>query len=79
MTDAPDRAIVDDTREIRTLLQDALEERWFQTVCFASADDVRAINALAKAAGRIVDLGPARSRRPIMVNKLSESRPTRQS
>lgn len=71
MTDAPLIAIVDDTREIRTLLQEAMEDAGFQTVCFASATMFeQSMRSLAPQV-RIVDLGLPDRDGLSLVNKLS--------
>jgi len=71
MTDAPLIAIVDDTREIRTLLQDAMEDAGFQTVCFASATMFeQSMRSLAPQVC-IVDLGLPDRDGLSLVNKLS--------
>jgi len=71
MTDAPLIAIVDDTREIRTLLQEAMEDAGFQTVCFASATMFeQSMRSLAPQVC-IVDLGLPDRDGLSLVNKLS--------
>lgn len=71
MTAAPLIAIVDDTLEIRTLLQGAMEEAGFQTVCFASATMFeQSMRSLAPQVC-IVDLGLPDRDGLSLVNKLS--------
>ena len=71
MTTAPLIAIVDDTREIRTLLQEALEDAGFQTVCFASATMFeQSIQSLTPQVC-IVDLGLPDRDGLSLVNKLA--------
>ena len=71
MTDAPLIAIVDDTREIRTLLQEAMEDAGFQTVCVASATMFeQSMRSLAPQVC-IVDLGLPDRDGLSLVNKLS--------
>lgn len=71
MTAAPLIAIVDDTREIRTLLQDALEDAGFQTVCFASATMFEQSMRSLTPQVCIVDLGLPDRDGLSLVNKLS--------
>lgn len=71
MTAAPLIAIVDDTREIRTLLQDALEDAGYQTVCFASATMFEQSMRSLTPQVCIVDLGLPDRDGLSLVNKLS--------
>lgn len=71
MTDAPLIAIVDDTREIRTLLQDALEDAGYQTVCFASATMFEQSMRSLTPQVCIIDLGLPDRDGLSLVNKLS--------
>ena len=71
MTPAPLIAIVDDTREIRTLLQEALEDAGFQTVCFASATMFEQSMRSLTPQVCIVDLGLPDRDGLSLVNKLS--------
>jgi two-component system OmpR family response regulator len=71
MTDAPLIAIVDDTREIRTLLQEALEDAGFQTVCFASATMFEQSMRSLTPQVCIIDLGLPDRDGLSLVNKLS--------
>lgn len=71
MSACPLIAIVDDTREIRALLQDALEDAGFQTVCFASATLFEQSMRSIKPQVCIVDLGLPDRDGLSLVNKLS--------
>ena len=71
MTPAPLIAIVDDTREIRNLLQEALEDAGFQTVCFASATMFEQSMRSLTPQVCIVDLGLPDRDGLSLVNKLS--------
>ena len=71
MTSAPLIAIVDDTLEIRTLLQDAMEDAGFQTICFASATMFEQSMRKVTPQVCIVDLGLPDRDGLSLVNKLA--------